>query len=276
MRREPSALARSGILIGLLIGLCATPIPTRALPGAAGSAAGRTLRLEEAGWSPWRSLMLTAADRAEERDAAQPVKRLSRVRSVGASLLLPGLGQRANGHMGRARAYLTAEAAIWVGVLASEIQGHIRKNRYIDYAESFAGVEDAGDRPDWFYRNLGNYASYDAYRDDIARSARAIYGDDLEAREAYVAENLRGVPAWEWQSRAHRLEFRERRKDSRNAYRRAGLFIGAALLNRLVSAVDAAWISGRKGPREEADARAVFYLPGEDGGYVCVRWTPAR
>ena len=283
-------MLRREMLGVILIGLCAALAPARAHAGAAGPGAGRLLRLEDSGWAPWRSAAAAstreewgaagaAADADEVRDArgeAQTGPRTSRLRAIGASLLLPGLGQMAHGHSGRARAFLTAEAAIWTGFIVSEIEGRVRKDRYVDYAETFAGVPEADGRPDWFYRNLGNYADFETYRDDIARSARAIYGDDLAAREAYVAENLRGVPAWEWESQDRRREFREQRKASRNAYRRAGLFVGAALLNRLVSALDAAWLSGRNRSAEHADARTIFYQPDEKGGYLCVRWTPGR
>jgi len=213
-----------------------------------------------------------AGEGEEASSGARPQP--SRLRAVGASLLLPGLGQIATGHPGRARAYLMAEAGSWIGFLASEIQGYVRKQGYVDYAEAFAGVADADGQEDWFFRNLGSYASYEDYRDDIARTARAIYGDDLAAREAYVVESLRGVPTWEWSSRAHRLEFHERRKASRDAYRRASLFIGGALLNRLVSALDAAWTTGRGQRGERRPAHALFFQPGEEGGYVCLRWSP--
>ncbi len=170
------------------------------------------------------------------------------------------------------------------GFVMSEIQGHSRKNDYIEYAEQFAGVSDAGGQPDWFYRNLGSYGSYEDYRDDIARTARAIYGDDLAARAAYIEENLQGVPHWEWPSREQRLEYRDRRESSRSAFRRASFFVGGAILNRLVSVVDAAWLAGRDrrakdgaderaSGGEKAPDRALYFQPLEEGGYVCLQWT---
>ncbi|MFH1145055.1 MAG: hypothetical protein V1774_10975 [Candidatus Eisenbacteria bacterium] len=233
-----------------------------------GDGGGSILR---ASGSAFEAVSMSAAA-ATGSSGAQPRKKVSRVKSVGASLLLPGLGQLADGHPGRARVYLMAEASILVGFLASEIQGRVQKERYIDYAETFGGVPAGADQPDWFYRNLGNYASYADYRDEIERGARAIYGDDLAGREAYVLENLRGVPEWQWQSQTHRLEFRDRRKASRNAYRRASLFVGGAILNRLISAIDAAWLAGRGQRKGNAGGSGLFYQPGQEGGYVCLRW----
>ena len=220
----------------------------------------------------------SSGDRAEAKSG------VTRLQAMGGSLLLPGLGQILSGHSDRGRIYLMAEASMIMGFVLSEVQGHNRKNDYIEYAEQFAGISDAGGQPDWFYRNLGSYGSYEDYRDDIARTARAIYGDDLAARAAYIEENLRGVPRWEWPSREQRLEYRDRRESSRSAFRRASFFVGGALLNRLVSVVDAAWLAGRdRRAKEGADGRAsggekapdraLYFQPLEEGGYVCLQWT---
>ncbi len=204
---------------------------------------------------------------AQPAPAAAP--RVSRMHAIGASLLLPGLGQRATGHPHRARAFLAAEAAIVIAFAASEVQGYVGKQSYIEYAERFAGVADASGKPDWYYRNLARYATSDEYVDEIERTARGMFGDDLQAREAYVARN-RPVPedTWVWRSSADRGEYRDRREASRNAYRRASLCLGAAVLNRLVSAVDAARLA-----RHHDDRATLLYRPEFDGlGYVCLQW----
>jgi hypothetical protein len=194
----------------------------------------------------------------------------SRLKAIGWSLLLPGLGQQATGHPSRARVYFAAEAATAIGYVTGEAQGYALKRSYVDYAEQFAGVSSAEGKPDWYYRNLGRFRSTDEYLDEIARTARAIYGDDLAAREAYVRRN---EPApderWTWRSDADRQEFRARRQGSRNALRRANFFLGAALLNRVVSAVDAARLAGHSKPPRAA----LFIRPAEEGsGYLCVQW----
>jgi len=249
-----------------------------ALLGATESAAGRTPNAAieggstfaaQSGFSYQAGPSVPPHVAALTRESA-PREAPNRLRAVGASLLLPGLGHRAGGHFGRARFFMMAEVAILAGIAVSELQGHARKQGYIDYAEQFAGVAGIDGKPDWYYRNLGQYRSSEDYRDEIQRTARSLYGDDLEARAAYVAENAPAPgEAWEWASDEHRREFRDRRKESRNAFRRASLFLGAALLNRLVSAVDAARLAGRDaGPRA-----SVYYRPEEEGsGYLCLRW----
>jgi hypothetical protein len=205
--------------------------------------------------------------------AARPASadRVSRLKALGASWLLPGMGHRMIGRDGRARLFTMMETAVLLGVAVSEAQGYVRKRGYVDYAESFAGVADATGKPDWYYRNLGQYRNSDDYVDDIARTARALYGDDLAGRDAYIEQNRPGPgEAWRWSSDADRREFRERRKASRNAYRRASLFIGGALLNRLLSSLDAARLAGK--PKLHA---AVEWLPDETGeSRFAVVWSP--
>lgn len=211
-----------------------------------------------------------AAGGARADDAVSGDRRPSRMKALGASLLLPGLGQRMTGHPTRARVFFAAEGAILIGFVTSEVQGAALKRSYIDYADRFAGVADAEGKPDWFYRNLGRFASSDEYLDEIAITARGLYGDDLEQREAYVARNAPGPDEhWRWRSEADRQEYRDRRQASRNALRHADLFLGAALLNRVLSAVDAVRLARQTGPRS-----TFYYRPGEDGsGYLCVQWT---
>ena len=222
-------------------------------------------------WIPWVLVLLVAAEGniARAGETAREGRGPSRMKALAASLLLPGLGQRATGHPDRARVFFAAEAAIVIGFVTSETQSYVLKRSYIEYADRFAGVGDIGDKPDWYYRNLGRYASSDEYLDDIARTARAIYGDDLAQREAYIARNAPGPgELWRWRSDADRSEYTDRRRASRSALRRADLLVGAALLNRVVSAVDAVRLTRHRGARS-----SFFYRPTEDGsGYLCVQW----
>jgi len=186
---------------------------------------------------------------------------LSRLKLMAASLVLPGWGQWMAGHHDRARIFFAAEAGIAVSYVTFRVQGSIRRNRYIDYAEQFADIEDASDRPDAYYRNLARYGTSDDYIDDIARDARAIHGADLEARQAFIeAHRPSAEELWTWQSRAHREEFNEQRKSSRNSFRRADQMLGLALLNRLLSAVEV--VRSMRGGRSN---QALYVEPGPHG-----------
>jgi hypothetical protein len=188
-------------------------------------------------------LATTLSAVSEER--ASRGRAVSRRKAIGASLLIPGWGQHLGGQRAKAKAFFVAELAILTSYTLFQVQGKIRQNRYIDYAEQFAGVPDASGREDYYYRNLGVYRSSEEYIDWIRRTARALYGDDLAAREQYVQRYSPGdQERWVWMSDAHRLDYLDQRKESRNSYRRASHMIGVALLNRVVSAVDAAFLAG--------------------------------
>lgn len=206
----------------------------------------------------------------EYSDAGSELRKpVSPLKAVAASLLIPGLGQLATGHKGRAKVFMAAEAAILVCFATFQVQGHVRMNRYIDYAELFAGVADAGGMEDWYYRNLGQYHSSADYVKSIARTARAMYGDDLEQRNAYIARY--SPPAdeiWNWRSEADRRDFLEQRKDSRNSFRRSDQMLGLALLNRVLSAVDAARLA--RGARSKQSLYAHMAVDGTS--YVGLRW----
>ncbi len=184
------------------------------------------------------------ADRASSAELNG--RAVSRKKAIGASLLIPGWGQYLTGHHTKAKAFIVAEVAILASYAFFGIQGTVRQNRYIDYAEEFAGIADASGKEDYYYRNLGAYGSSDDYIESIRRGARSLYGDDIEAREDYVARfSPRGDEQWAWQSDAYRRDYLQQRKDSRNSFRLAGHMVGVALLNRVVSAVDAALSAGK-------------------------------
>jgi hypothetical protein len=255
-----------------------------AAPGAAAKMRGRAGELYHHGFALSEAVTLASGSTHADLDGrlqptglraaqvgtgGQDRRSISRVKAMGASLLLPGLGQMLAGHPGRARLFMTAEAGILTSYVVFRVQGRVRKERYIEYAELFAGNDDVGGRQDWYYRNLGQYHSSEDYVDEIARSARAMYRDDIQQRDAYVAEHRPGPDEeWEWASEAHRLEYREMRKASRNALRHADLMIGIALLNRVLSAVDAAILM-----RTGAKNRGLYASGGADGtGYLGLAW----
>jgi len=196
-------------------------------------------------------------------------RRLTPAKTIGASLLFPGWGQYLTGHKGRATAFLVAEVSLIAAWIGFRVQGEVRQDRYGDYAELFAAVQDARDKSDGYYRNLGRYRSTADYVDDLARDARARFGDDIAQREAYVAARRPSADeAWQWASQAHRETFVEMRKASRSAFHRADQMIGVILLNHVLSAVDAGRLS-----RQGSSGRALYVRPGSDGtSYLGLVW----
>ncbi|MCX5801084.1 MAG: hypothetical protein NTX17_06820 [Candidatus Eisenbacteria bacterium] len=168
----------------------------------------------------------------------------SRAKALALSTLLPGAGQYYSGRKGRAKFFFLTESAIWTSFIVFEVQGHLRKDNYINYAGLMAGVDAAGKSED-FYRALGRYVQSDpgpgSYNEDVRREARALYPDDKQQQDQYVQENgYFGKNAWQWQSEEDQAYYRNLRKKSQLAFRRATYMVGVAVANRILSAMDAA------------------------------------
>jgi len=168
----------------------------------------------------------------------------SKAKALLLSTALPGAGQYYAGKTTRAKAFFLAEAAIWTGFVVFQVQGHLRQDSYIEYAELMAGV-DAEDKPEEFYRALGQYVRSDpgpaSYNEDIRREARALYPDDRQAQEQYLRENgYFGEDEWEWQSVEDQAHYKSLRKKSLFSFEKATYMLGLAVANRVVAAMDAA------------------------------------
>ncbi len=180
----------------------------------------------------------------------------SKAKALALSALLPGAGQYYAGKKGRANIFFLAESAIWTSFVVFQVQGYLRKGNYRDYAELMAGV-DTEDKPDEFYRALGQYTRSDpgpgSYNESIRREARALYPDDRERQEQYLLENgYFGDDAWEWRSEEDQARYKSLRKKSQLSFRRATYMLGLAVANRILAAMDAARsVSGPSEPAKE-------------------------
>ena len=205
--------------------------------------------------------------RAGVYDPAAP----SRLDAMASSFLIPGWGQMKLGNTGRAQLFFGAELGIWTAFTVFKVQGKLRRESYLEIARVRAGVASPGSAGGEYYRNLGRFESTASYVRDLRRDARAQFPDDLTARDGYVAmhsppESLQ----WEWQSEADRQLYKDKRSDSEGAYQKARYMIGAAVLNRLLSAVDAARSAG-DASRAEGVSFHVRPDPDSEGPYqLCV------
>lgn len=194
--------------------------------------------------------------------AASAAEPPSRLKVLGLSLLLPGLGHAALGHTTRGEAFMAADLGLWTTFGAFRVQGHLRSNSYVDMAGIFAGVQDPEGHPDEYYRQLGQYASSDEYNEEVRREARAQTGDDLAGRAAYYERHK--VPAdqeWRWTSAADWQRYQDKRSESQLSYKRASYMIGLAVANRLIAAVDAMRLA--HGHRSGQGEGISFYLSGD-------------
>jgi len=165
--------------------------------------------------------------------------RKSPLKAVAASALLPGLGERYVGRSGRATAFHIAEGAIWTAFGGYRIQGDLRKDRYVEWAQLKAGAAPDGDSD--YLEHIGLWISLEEWHDIVRRDARLRFPDDPAAQAAYFEENQRygQGEAWAWPDDETRVRYRQLRSQSERSYRNARLAWGLAIVNRLASMVDA-------------------------------------
>lgn len=156
-------------------------------------------------------------------------KRKSVAKAILLSLALPGLGEMYTGRKSRAIGFFTAEAGIWSAFILFKHKQHWLKDDYINYAASHAGITPAG-KTDHFYDMLAFYNNRDDYNAISRASSR---------NNPFFPE----VPEWDWQweSQEMRLQYRDIKNSSEANKRNANFALGAALVNRVISAVDAWW-----------------------------------
>jgi hypothetical protein len=163
----------------------------------------------------------------------------SSTRAVLYSFLLPGLGQYYLGEKRAALSFFIAEGAIWTSFVVFQVQGHLRRDSYKDYAVVFSGISTR-DHSDDFYREIGDYDSSDEYEELIkqeGRSATYPNSDYATIEEYFVTNRVSDFEPWMWRSTKDREHYYDLRWGSRLAFRRALYSVAAALGNRIVSSV---------------------------------------
>ena len=143
------------------------------------------------------------------------------------SALLPGAGQFYMGNKKTAGYFFTAEALTWLGYLAFRTYGDWREEDYINYAAEHANAQLDG-KSDDFIDLVGFYSSIRDYN---------AYGRAYDPERPYLHDTPENH--WEWQSNGEQRAFRNLKNRSREADRRSDFMFGVAIVNRLISVVDA-------------------------------------
>lgn len=184
-----------------------------------------------------------AALGATARQAASVAPKTGKRKALLYSLLLPGLGEMTLGAKKRAIGFFVAEGLIWTHYVWFQAAGDLRRDDYIEQARLNAGV-GVDSAEDDYWKLVGQYdrssgSGPGSYEEVVRREARDLYPEDPAAQDDYVAKNLpSGDKAWDWSSADLQADYRGTRNSSNHAFDRAKYSFAAAILNRLVSAVD--------------------------------------
>lgn len=224
--------------------------------------------------SPFPPLRLAAAESGatagtapafiDERGVETPGP--SRGKTILLSALVPGLGQLLHGHRTTGTTFLLGEVASWTGFIVFREQGNIRKDRYVEYAERFAGVEEASGQSNAYYGFLARYdrsgepGGPDSYNEIEVRmrAVRELHPNDPAAQERYIRENsISGARAWDWESEERRFDYADLRIASETAYHRSDYAVGGLVAGRILSLMHAIWMTSEEAKVEVGARPAV-------------------
>ncbi len=196
--------------------------------------------------------------------AGEPTAGPSRGRTILMSAAVPGWGQLAHGRKGAATGFMLGEIASWASLVTFRIQGDLRRDRYIEYAQRFAGIQDATGQSNDYYRALGRYDRSDpgpgSYNELEVRlpAKRELYPDDQARQDEYIRENsITGGLAWNWESEERRRQYARIRSSSESSFHRAEFAIGGLVAGRLLSLMHALWFTGRQPAETSLHLRTV-------------------
>lgn len=142
------------------------------------------------------------------------------------SMLLPGMGELYAGDYSSGKYFTIADGVLWGAVAGFEIYGKWKENDYKSFAESKAGVNLSGKAAEYF-ANIGIYQSIDDY--NVAMELNRDFDMTYKTAAYY----------WKWNDNGQRKEYRDLWSSSESAFTNVRFVVGALILNRLISAVNA-------------------------------------
>jgi len=144
------------------------------------------------------------------------------------SLLLPGMGELYADSYGSGKYFTIADGILWGTLIGMSAYSSWQEDNYKTYAASLAGVVNDGNKDEDFYANIGDYTSVYSYNDQKAleRNFNEMYDE-----QAYF---------WKWNTTDERRTYRDMWNSSETASNNIRFVVGSLILNRIVSAINAA------------------------------------
>jgi hypothetical protein len=248
----------TGVLIMVLgsVGLCSGGAVHPILPQGDLESPGAGIYLAEL-QSESRALVLAQADGTlppsidleQAADMPGDMKRKSPLKAFIYSAVLPGAGQYYVGSKWKAAIFLGIEVAAWTGHISFHSKGedltadfenfantHWSENSYSDFLELNWGVRD-DDLISSFTHHLPDTKTQQYY-EMIGKYDQFVFGwDDVD-----LPPDAQNTP---YAHSSNRLDYMDMRLDANNAYDRANALVVAAMVNHIVSGIEAA-LSARR------------------------------
>lgn len=142
------------------------------------------------------------------------------------SLLLPGMGELYADNYSSGKYFTIAEGVLWTTFIGMNVYGNWQENRYKTYAQTYAGINPEGKDED-FYATIGLYTSIESFNNEKALERRF---DEMLSEQKFF---------WKWNSTEERKTYRSMWTSSEQTFNDVRFVVGAMLVNRLLSAINA-------------------------------------
>ncbi len=142
------------------------------------------------------------------------------------SLLLPGMGELYAGNYSSGKYFTIADGVLWGTLIGVSAYANNQEENYRAFAETYGGVDLEG-KDSKYFADIGNYLDIYQYnrRQELDRNFEEIYN---------LPEDY-----WNWHIQATRSEYRTMWKSSESANNSTRFIIGALILNRIASMINA-------------------------------------
>ena len=144
------------------------------------------------------------------------------------SLLLPGMGELYADAYNTGKYFTIADGVLWGTLIGMNAYSSWQEDSYKTYAASLAGVVNDGNKDEDFYANIGDYTSVYSYNDQKALERNF---DEMYDEQTYF---------WKWNTTEERRTYRDMWNSSETANNNIRFVVGGLILNRIVSAINAA------------------------------------
>jgi hypothetical protein len=161
-------------------------------------------------------------------------------KALAMSALLPGLGEYYMGGKSDAIRACLIEVGIWSTFFGARWYAGLMANDCETYAHANAGAT-VGWEDEEYYKAVEWKENLEAYNTSVREDARWIYQNDPDSlakrMDYYKKHSFAESLAWEWKDEARWDKYRSLRSRGREILRNTTYCVGAAILNRVVSAV---------------------------------------
>lgn len=154
------------------------------------------------------------------------------------SLLLPGMGELYADAYDMGKYFTIADGILWGTYIGMSSYTSWQEDNYKSYAAVNAGVDNSNKDAD-YYATIGEYSNIESYNDQKALERNF---DEMYNEQVYF---------WKWQTSEERETYRDMWLSSEQTSNDLRFIVGGLLLNRVVSAINAARLVSKYNSRLE-------------------------